>query len=79
MLYVFPNCKSLWIKASAKWLNVNVITLAFPCLQLENCFVILLRKEAIIIKNMCMIKECNSKPFFSFLMFTVAEWQMTEI
>ncbi len=21
---VFPNCKSLWIKASAKWLNVNV-------------------------------------------------------
>ncbi len=22
--YVFPNCKSLWIKASAKWLNVNV-------------------------------------------------------
>ncbi len=25
-LYVFPNCKSLWIKASAKWLNVNVKT-----------------------------------------------------
>ncbi len=23
-LYVFLNCKSLWIKASAKWLNVNV-------------------------------------------------------
>ncbi len=23
-LHVFPNCKSLWIKASAKWLNVNV-------------------------------------------------------
>ncbi len=23
-LYVFPKCKSLWIKASAKWLNVNV-------------------------------------------------------
>ncbi len=23
-LYVYPNCKSLWIKASAKWLNVNV-------------------------------------------------------
>ncbi len=23
-LYVLPNCKSLWIKASAKWLNVNV-------------------------------------------------------
>ncbi len=23
-LYVFPNCKLLWIKASAKWLNVNV-------------------------------------------------------
>ncbi len=23
-LYVFPNCKSLWIKASAKWLNLNV-------------------------------------------------------
>ncbi len=23
-LYVFPNCKSLWIKESAKWLNVNV-------------------------------------------------------
>ncbi len=22
-LYVFPNCKSLWIKSSAKWLNVN--------------------------------------------------------
>ncbi len=22
--FVFPNCKSLWIKASAKWLNVNV-------------------------------------------------------
>ncbi len=22
--YVFPNCKSLWIKASAKCLNVNV-------------------------------------------------------
>ncbi len=22
-LYVFPNCKSLWIKASAKLLNVN--------------------------------------------------------
>ncbi len=22
-LYVFPNCKSLWIKASAKWLNVK--------------------------------------------------------
>ncbi len=22
--YVFPNCMSLWIKASAKWLNVNV-------------------------------------------------------
>ncbi len=21
-LYVFPNCKSLWIKVSAKWLNV---------------------------------------------------------
>ncbi len=28
-LYVFPNCKSLWIKASAKWLNVNV--------RLEKC------------------------------------------
>ncbi len=24
-LYVLPNCKSLWIKASAKWLNVNVV------------------------------------------------------
>ncbi len=24
-LYVLPNCKSLWIKASAKWLNVNVM------------------------------------------------------
>ncbi len=23
-LYVFHNCKSLWIKVSAKWLNVNV-------------------------------------------------------
>ncbi len=23
-LYVFPNCKSLWIKVSARWLNVNV-------------------------------------------------------
>ncbi len=23
-LYILPNCKSLWIKASAKWLNVNV-------------------------------------------------------
>ncbi len=23
-LYVFPNCKLLWIKVSAKWLNVNV-------------------------------------------------------
>ncbi len=23
-LYVFPNCKSLWIKASAKWLKVNL-------------------------------------------------------
>ncbi len=23
-LHVFPNCKSLWIKASAKWLNVDV-------------------------------------------------------
>ncbi len=22
-LYVFPNCKSLWTEASAKWLNVN--------------------------------------------------------
>ncbi len=22
-LHVFPNCKSLWIKASATWLNVN--------------------------------------------------------
>ncbi len=27
-LIVFPNCKSLWIKASAKWLNVNVNVLA---------------------------------------------------
>ncbi len=25
-LYVLPNCKSLWIKASAKWLNVNKST-----------------------------------------------------
>ncbi len=24
-LYVFPNSKSFWIKASAKWLNVNVM------------------------------------------------------
>ncbi len=24
-IYVFPNCKSLWIKASAKWLNVNML------------------------------------------------------
>ncbi len=23
-LYVLTNCKSLWIKASAKWLNVNI-------------------------------------------------------
>ncbi len=23
-LYVLPNCKSLWIKVSAKWLNVNI-------------------------------------------------------
>ncbi len=23
-LHVFPNCKSLWIKTSAKWLNVNL-------------------------------------------------------
>ncbi len=27
-LYVFPNCKLLWIKASAKWLNVNVIKMS---------------------------------------------------
>ncbi len=26
-LIVFLNCKSLWIKASAKWINVNVIKL----------------------------------------------------
>ncbi len=25
-LIVFLNCKSLWIKASAKWINVNVMT-----------------------------------------------------
>ncbi len=31
-LYVFPNCKSLWIKASAKWLNVNVNVLLFYCI-----------------------------------------------
>ncbi len=33
-LYVFPNCKSLWIKASAKWLNINlfmVVAKIFPC------------------------------------------------
>ncbi len=29
-LYVFPNCKSLWIKASAKWLNVNVNVKCLP-------------------------------------------------
>ncbi len=35
--FVFPNCKSLWIKASAKWLNVNVnsyahkICISRPC------------------------------------------------
>ncbi len=23
LLYVFPNCNSLWMKVSAKWLNVN--------------------------------------------------------
>ncbi len=26
-LFAFPNCKLLWIKASAKWLNVNIICL----------------------------------------------------
>ncbi len=26
-LYVSPNCKSLWIKASAKWLNANVMNM----------------------------------------------------
>ncbi len=25
--FVSPNCKSLWIKASAKWLNVNSVSL----------------------------------------------------
>ncbi len=29
-LYVLPNCKSLWIKASAKWLNVNVNVNSIP-------------------------------------------------
>ncbi len=28
-LYVFPNCKSLWIKASAKWLNVKCLSINF--------------------------------------------------
>ncbi len=28
-LIVFLNCKSLWIKASAKWINVNVYTQKF--------------------------------------------------
>ncbi len=31
-LYVFPNCKSLWIKASAKWLNVNVAHWQCSCI-----------------------------------------------
>ncbi len=30
-LDVFPNCKSLWINASAKWLNVNVIRVWLWC------------------------------------------------
>ncbi len=35
-LYVFPNCKSLWIKASAKWLNVNVNVLSFLLFRLTS-------------------------------------------
>ncbi len=38
-LYVFPNCKSLWIKVSAKWLNVNVNVMAFyiDCIHTDIC------------------------------------------
>ncbi len=34
LLYVFPNCKSLWIKASAEWLNVNVQYFYSPAISL---------------------------------------------
>ncbi len=37
-LYVFPNCKSLWIKVSAKWLNVNVNVNASVSLYHNSAF-----------------------------------------
>ncbi len=38
-IYVFPSCKSLWIKASAKWLNVNVCWHIHPIMiKSTQCF-----------------------------------------
>ncbi len=33
-LHVFPNCKSLWINASAKWLNVMMLKLPLSLFSL---------------------------------------------
>ncbi len=35
LLIVFFNCKSLWIKASAKWINVNVSTCMYNILDMD--------------------------------------------
>ncbi len=35
--FVSPNCKSLWIKASAKWLNVNSVSSKPSFKQISAC------------------------------------------
>ncbi len=68
-LYVFPNCKSLWIKASAKWLNVNVnvndavivsllVMLAHACVQSLSGQLVYLKGSYDAISSFPLSLEC---------------------
>jgi len=63
---MYSNCKSLWIKASAKWINVNLILLIAQCLiqgvKKHTHFRNILFSVCIIyliLGNFSLLKVCN--------------------
>ncbi len=63
-LYVFPNCKSLRIKASAKRLNLNYSSLQSHVILQKSFFWFQLVAFLIICKNLKIIKTLRTSKIF---------------
>ncbi len=71
-LYVFPNCKSLRIKASAKRLNLNYSSLQSHVILQKSFFWFQLVEFLTIFKNLKIIKTLRtSKIFFYIYLFRI--------